>query len=103
MDSGQIGGSVGRGGSLGRGGTRGSIVSVGKPSSSTLASLAGLLSAAESGTKAESSFSQGVHKKEDREVDPPEGNLTADKEPVFQRVRVSLCCQIYCAMSILMV
>jgi hypothetical protein len=90
MDSAQIGGSLGRGGTLGRGGNRGSIASVGKPSSSTLASLAGLLSAAESGTKVESSFSQGVNKKEDRETDPAEGNLAADKEPVFQRVRVSL-------------
>jgi len=81
---------MGRGGSLGRGGNRGSIASVGKPSSSTLASLAGLLSSGESNTKAESSFSQGVHKKEDKEADPTESNLTADKEPVFQRVRVSL-------------
>jgi hypothetical protein len=54
-----------------------------------LASLAGLLSAAESGTKAESSFSQGVYKKEDKEADPAESNLAAEKEPVFQRVRVS--------------
>lgn len=90
MDSGQIGGSLGRGSTLGRGGNRGSIASVGKPSSSTLASLAGLLSTGESGTKAESSFSQGVYKKEDREADPAENNLAADKEPVFQRVRVSL-------------
>jgi hypothetical protein len=81
---------MGRGGSLGRGGNRGSIVSVGKPSSSTLASLAGLLSAADSSAKAESSFSQGVYKKEDRETEPAETNLPADKEPVFQRVRVSL-------------
>jgi hypothetical protein len=90
MDSGQIGGSLGRGGTLGRGGNRGSIASVGKPSSSTLASLAGLLSATESGTKAESSFSQGVYKREDRETDPAENNLAGDKEPVFQRVRVSM-------------
>jgi hypothetical protein len=47
------------------------------------------LSAAESGTKAESSFSQGVYKREDREADPAESNIAADKEPVFQRVRVS--------------
>lgn len=82
---------MGRGGSLGRGGNRGSIVSVGKPSSSTLASLAGLLSAAESGIKAESSFTQGVYKKEDRETDAAESSLASDKEPVFQRVRVSFC------------
>jgi len=85
MDSGQIGGSMGRGGTLGRG----SIASAGKPSSSTLASLAGLLSSGDSGTKAESSFSQAVSKKEEREIDPTENALTADKEPVFQRVRVS--------------
>ncbi|XP_054257111.1 pecanex-like protein 1, partial [Macrosteles quadrilineatus] len=36
-------GTMGRGGSLGRSGNRGSIASAGKPSSSTLASLAGLL------------------------------------------------------------
>ena len=77
---------MGRGGTLGRG----SIASVGKPSSSTLASLAGLLSAGDSGTKAESSFSQTVCKREDKETDPTESSLTVDKEPVFQRVRVSL-------------
>lgn len=41
----QLGGSIGRGSSLGRsslGGNRGSLASVGKPTSSTLASLAGL-------------------------------------------------------------
>ncbi|KAL3266292.1 hypothetical protein HHI36_010472 [Cryptolaemus montrouzieri] len=41
----QLGGSIGRGSSLGRasiGGNRGSLVSMGKPTSSTLASLAGL-------------------------------------------------------------
>jgi hypothetical protein len=86
MDSGQIGGSMGRGGTLGRG----SIASVGKPSSSTLASLAGLLSSGDSGTKAESSFSQAVSKREDRETDTTENSLAVDKEPVFQRVRVSL-------------
>ncbi|KAG8293957.1 hypothetical protein J6590_003124 [Homalodisca vitripennis] len=42
-----IEGTMGRGGSLGRSGNRGSIASAGKPSSSTLASLAGLLTAAE--------------------------------------------------------
>jgi hypothetical protein len=86
MDSGQIGGSMGRGGTLGRG----SIASVGKPSSSTLVSLAGLLSSGDSGTKAESSFSQAVSKREDRETDATENSLAIDKEPVFQRVRVSL-------------
>ncbi|KAJ9585807.1 hypothetical protein L9F63_002398, partial [Diploptera punctata] len=80
MESGQIGGSMGRGGSLG--GNRGSIASVGKPSSSTLASLAGLLSAAESGAKAESSFTQ------------------SNKEPVFQRVRIQDPNQVYDAINL---
>ncbi|XP_023722503.1 pecanex-like protein 1 isoform X5 [Cryptotermes secundus] len=100
MDSSQIGGSLGRGGTLGRGGNRGSIASAGKPSSSTLASLAGLLSATESGTKAESSFSQGVYKREDREADPAESNLAADKEPVFQRVRIQDPNQVYDAINL---
>lgn len=81
MESGcQIGGSTGRG-SLGRantsslGGNRGSLASVGKPTSSTLASLAGLLSNSDIKTesKSETSFSNKL-----------------DKEEVFQRVRVSI-------------
>lgn len=80
MESGcQIGGSTGRG-SLGRantgslGGNRGSLASVGKPTSSTLASLAGLLSSNDIKleTKSETSFSSKL-----------------EKEEVFQRVRVS--------------
>lgn len=81
MESGcQIGGSTGRG-SLGRantgslGGNRGSLASVGKPTSSTLASLAGLLSNSDikTETKSETSFSSKL-----------------EKEEVFQRVRVSI-------------
>jgi len=81
MESGcQIGGSTGRG-SLGRantgslGGNRGSLASVGKPTSSTLASLAGLLSNNDikMETKSETSFSSKL-----------------EKEEVFQRVRVSI-------------
>ena len=81
MDSGcQIGTSTGRG-SLGRanagslGGNRGSLVSVGKPTSSTLASLAGLLSSSEMKTesKSETSFTAKL-----------------EREEVLQRVRVSL-------------
>lgn len=81
MESGcQIGGSTGRG-SLGRantgslGGNRGSLASVGKPTSSTLASLAGLLSSSDikTETKSETSFSNKL-----------------EKEEVFQRVCVSV-------------
>jgi len=77
----QIGGSTGRG-SLGRantgslGGNRGSLASVGKPTSSTLASLAGLLSNSDikaTETKSETSFSSKM-----------------EKEEVYQRVRVSI-------------
>lgn len=80
MDSGcQIGGSTGRG-SLGRGntgslgGNRGSLASVGKPTSSTLASLAGLLGNTDikTETKSETSFTS-----------------KHDKDEVLQRVRVS--------------
>lgn len=71
--------SVVRGGSLGRG-NRGSLVSAGKPSSSTLASLAGLLAAAEAssgkGADQRSSVTETVEN-------------TEEKEPVLQRVRVS--------------
>lgn len=72
MESGcQIGGSTGRG-SLGRantgslGGNRGSLASVGKPTSSTLASLAGLLSNSDikTETKSETSFSSKLEKEE---------------------------------------
>lgn len=80
MESGcQIGGSTGRG-SLGRntgslGGNRGSLASVGKPTSSTLASLAGLLGNSDIKTepKSETSFSSKM-----------------EKEEVYQRVRVSV-------------
>lgn len=80
IDSGcQIGGSTGRG-SLGRantgslGGNRGSLASVGKPTTSTLASLAGLLSNSDikTETKCETSF-----------INKPE------KDEILQRVRVS--------------
>lgn len=80
IDSGcQIGGSAGRG-SLGRtntgslGGNRGSLASVGKPTSSTLASLAGLLSNSDIKTesKSETSFTSKL-----------------EKDEVLQRVRVS--------------
>lgn len=81
MDSScQIGGSAGRG-SLGRantgslGGNRGSLASVGKPTSSTLASLAGLLSSGD--IKAESKSETTSFTKQ-------------EKDEVFQRVRVSI-------------
>jgi len=90
MESGcQIGGSTGRG-SLGRAntgslsGNRGSLASVGKPTSSTLASLAGLLSNNDikMETKSETSFSNKL-----------------EKEEVFQRVRVSVVCSRFCIKS----
>lgn len=81
MDSScQIGGSAGRG-SLGRantgslGGNRGSLASVGKPTSSTLASLAGLLSSGD--IKAESKCETSFTNKQ-------------EKDEVFQRVRVGI-------------
>ncbi|XP_034952503.1 pecanex-like protein 1 isoform X2 [Chelonus insularis] len=91
MDSGcQIGGSAGRG-SLGRantgslGGNRGSLASVGKPTSSTLASLAGLLSNNDIKTesKCETSFSGKV-----------------DKEEISQRVRIMDPNQVYDAINL---
>ncbi|CAL1678982.1 unnamed protein product [Lasius platythorax] len=91
MESGcQIGGSTGRG-SLGRantgslGGNRGSLASVGKPTSSTLASLAGLLSNSDikTETKSETSFSSKL-----------------EKEEVFQRVRIMDPNQVYDAINL---
>ncbi|KYQ56080.1 Pecanex-like protein 1 [Trachymyrmex zeteki] len=91
MESGcQIGGSTGRG-SLGRantgslGGNRGSLASVGKPTSSTLASLAGLLSNNDikMETKSETSFSSKL-----------------EKEEVFQRVRIMDPNQVYDAINL---
>ncbi|XP_033209736.1 pecanex-like protein 1 isoform X3 [Belonocnema kinseyi] len=90
MDSGyQIGISTGRG-SLGRvnagslAGNRGSLVSVGKPTSSTLASLAGLLSSSEIRTesKIETSFTAKIEKE------------------VFQRVRIIDPNQVYDAINL---
>ncbi|XP_032676512.1 pecanex-like protein 1 isoform X2 [Odontomachus brunneus] len=91
MESGcQIGGSTGRG-SLGRantgslGGNRGSLASVGKPTSSTLASLAGLLSNSDikTETKSETSFSSKL-----------------EKEEVFQRVYIIDPNQVYDAINL---
>ncbi|XP_076242689.1 pecanex isoform X5 [Calliopsis andreniformis] len=91
MESGcQISGSTGRG-SLGRGNTgslsenRGSLASVGKPTSSTLASLAGLLSNSEikAETKSETNFSTKL-----------------EKEEVFQRVRIIDPNQVYDAINL---
>ncbi|KAL0106535.1 hypothetical protein PUN28_016318 [Cardiocondyla obscurior] len=91
MESGcQIGGSTGRG-SLGRAntgslsGNRGSLASVGKPTSSTLASLAGLLSSNDikMETKSETSFSSKL-----------------EKEEVFQRVRIMDPNQVYDAINL---
>ncbi|XP_011311909.1 pecanex-like protein 1 isoform X2 [Fopius arisanus] len=90
MDSGcQIGGSTGRG-SLGRantgslGGNRGSLASVGKPTSSTLASLAGLLSNNDIKieSKCETSFSK------------------PEKDEISQRVRIMDPNQVYDAINL---
>ncbi|XP_043284353.1 pecanex-like protein 1 isoform X2 [Venturia canescens] len=91
MDSGcQIGGSTGRG-SLGRantgslGGNRGSLASVGKPTSSTLASLTGLLSNSDikQESKCETSFSGKT-----------------DKDEISQRVRIMDPNQVYDAINL---
>ncbi|XP_071872854.1 pecanex isoform X2 [Bombus fervidus] len=91
IDSGcQIGGSTGRG-SLGRantgslGGNRGSLASVGKPTTSTLASLAGLLSNSDikTETKCETSF-----------INKPE------KDEILQRVRIIDPNQVYDAINL---
>ncbi|XP_026667841.1 pecanex-like protein 1 isoform X1 [Ceratina calcarata] len=91
IDSGcQIGGSTGRG-SLGRantgslGGNRGSLASVGKPTSSTLASLAGLLSNSDikTETKSETSFTSKL-----------------EKDEVLQRVRIIDPNQVYDAINL---
>ncbi|KAG9436170.1 pecanex-like protein 1 [Apis mellifera carnica] len=91
IDSGcQIGGSAGRG-SLGRtntgslGGNRGSLASVGKPTSSTLASLAGLLSNSDIKTesKSETSFTSKL-----------------EKDEVLQRVRIIDPNQVYDAINL---
>lgn len=96
MESTMISGSIGRGGSLGRGsmgGNRGSIASVGKPSSSTLASLAGLLSSSDT-------CKEGFYKQRDeiqiqqqqqvqqQQVQQQQQDNREEKEPVLQRVRV---------------
>ncbi|XP_046486198.1 pecanex-like protein 1 isoform X1 [Neodiprion pinetum] len=91
MDSScQIGGSAGRG-SLGRantgslGGNRGSLASVGKPTSATLASLAGLLSSGD--IKAESKSETSFTNKQ-------------EKDEVFQRVRIVDPNQVYDAINL---
>lgn len=80
MDSTHIGGSMGRGGSLSRGslgGNRGSLASMGKPTSSTLASLAGLFKERdERAAVAANDHARGDDKEE------------IDKEATVQRVRV---------------
>ncbi|XP_075233994.1 pecanex isoform X2 [Lycorma delicatula] len=115
MESTMISGSIGRGGSLGRGsmgGNRGSIASVGKPSSSTLASLAGLLSSSDT-------CKEGFYKRErDEQLQPPQQHSQQqqqpqqqqqqqlpqdnreDKEPVYQRVRIVDVNQVYDAINL---
>ncbi|XP_046384119.1 pecanex-like protein 1 isoform X2 [Ischnura elegans] len=114
MDIGQVGGggSVGRGGSLGRGGggsltaNRGSVASnasasLGKPSSSTLASLAGFL--AEGAAAAVSAKESSVCKERENLAPPPlppASEPVAEKEPVYQRVRIVDVNQVYDAINL---
>ena len=75
LGSGIVVGGGGGGGSLGRA-NRGSLASVGKPSSATLASLAGLLS------------SDGKTENKEREAVSDSQAHDYDKEPLLHRVRV---------------
>lgn len=90
MDSTHVGGSMGRGGSLSRGslgGNRGSLASMGKPTSSTLASLAGLFK--ERDERAAASDQRGGESQQVRGEDKNEGSEQAERENAVQRVRVS--------------
>lgn len=84
IDSTHIGGSMGRGGSLSRGslgGNRGSLASMGKPTSSTLASLAGLFKERDERTLPEVQN----NKTEEKSL---ENSEQSDKDNTLQRVRV---------------
>ena len=87
-DGSHLSGSMGRGSSLSRtslGGNRGSLVSVGKPTSATLASLAGLFK--EKDERAVSQAPDAQPRNDERTGDFDE---TAEKEYSVQRVRVSV-------------
>ncbi|GLV35789.1 pecanex [Carabus blaptoides fortunei] len=82
MDSTHISGSMGRGGSLSRGslgGNRGSLASMGKPTSSTLASLAGLFKERDERAASE----QRVDEREKND-----GLEQSERENAVQRVRI---------------
>ncbi|CAH1958080.1 unnamed protein product [Acanthoscelides obtectus] len=84
-DGSHLGGSIGRGSSLSRtslGGNRGSLVSVGKPTSSTLVSLAGLFK-----EKDERNVSQTLDPAS-RADDKSDNNDSSEKEYVTTRVRI---------------
>ncbi|XP_063915633.1 pecanex-like protein 1 isoform X1 [Zophobas morio] len=85
-DGSHLSGSMGRGSSLSRtslGGNRGSLVSVGKPTSATLASLAGLFK--EKDERAVSQAPDAQPRNDERTGDFDE---TAEKEYSVQRVRI---------------
>ncbi|KAG5897163.1 hypothetical protein JTB14_020892 [Gonioctena quinquepunctata] len=85
-DGSHLGGSIGRGSSLSRtslGGNRGSLVSVGKPTSSTLASLAGLFK--ERDERAVSQAPDALTRADERLGDL---NDTSEKETVTSRVKI---------------
>jgi hypothetical protein len=87
-DGSHLSGSMGRGSSLSRtslGGNRGSLVSMGKPTSATLASLAGLFK--ERDERAVSQAPDAQTRTDERTGDFDE---TAEKEFSVQRVRVSV-------------
>ncbi|XP_063226315.1 pecanex-like protein 1 isoform X2 [Bacillus rossius redtenbacheri] len=86
MDSGQLGGSMGRGGSLGT--NRGSIASMGKPSSSA------------SYICGRDLIQRRLHEKERDKEREAETVTAADGEPVLQRVRIQDPNQVYDAINL---
>ncbi|KAK9680252.1 Pecanex protein (C-terminus) [Popillia japonica] len=85
IDGSHLGGSMGRGSSLSRTslGNRGSLASMGKPTSSTLVSLAGLFK--EKDERAVSQAPDGQTRGDERSGEPTEH---ADKEVTLHRVRI---------------
>ncbi|XP_076252556.1 pecanex isoform X2 [Rhynchophorus ferrugineus] len=86
-DSFRSAGSIGRGSSLSRtslGGNRGSLVSMGKPTSSTLVSLTGLFKEKDERSELQAQNKNGDDKGEARET----GSDNADSESVTSRVKI---------------
>ncbi|XP_018322376.1 pecanex-like protein 1 isoform X2 [Agrilus planipennis] len=85
-DGSHFGGSMGRGASLSRtslGGNRGSLASMGKPTSSTLASLAGLFK--ERDERAVSQLPDGQNRTDEKSTKPSDAG---EKENTYQRVKI---------------